>query len=124
MSAFELNALTMWRQLPWAGRFAITAVTAIVVLLVLIWALTGFGGLGLDARATVGAVLGIVFAIGLAVALMTLIFYSNRGGTDDLVADAGVPGAQDEEERIAPLTVAVPSETLSRHANTAFRNPR
>jgi hypothetical protein len=33
--------------------------------------------------------LGIVFAIALAVALMTLIFYSNRSGMDDLVADAG-----------------------------------
>jgi hypothetical protein len=97
MSAFELNALTMWRQLPWAGRFAITAVTAIVVLLALIWALTGFGGLGLDATATVGAVLGIVVAIALAVGLMTLIFYSNRSEMDDMVAEAGKPAVQNEE---------------------------
>jgi hypothetical protein len=87
----------MWRQLPWAARFPIAAATAIVFLLVLVWALTGFGGLGLDATATVGAVLGIVFAIALAVALMTLIFYSNRGGMDDLLADAGETGFQNGE---------------------------
>jgi hypothetical protein len=93
-----LNALTRWRQLPWTVRFAIAATTAIVTLLALIWALTGFGWFGLDATATVGAVLGIAFAIALAVALMTLIFYSNRSGMDDLVADAGKPTVQNEED--------------------------
>jgi hypothetical protein len=92
-----MSALAMWRQLPWAARFAIAATVAIVFLLALIWALTGYGGLGLDATATVGAVLGIVFAIGLAVALMTLIFYSNRSGMDDLVAGAGDPEARDAD---------------------------
>jgi hypothetical protein len=84
-----MSALTMWRQLPWLARFPIGASAVIVLLLALAWALTGFGWLGLDATASVGAVLGIVFAIALAVALMTLIFYSNRSGMDDLVADAG-----------------------------------
>jgi hypothetical protein len=93
-----MSALTMWRQLPWAARFPISATTAIVVLLVVIWALTGFGWLGLDATATVGAVLGIVFAIALAVALMTLIFYSNRSGMDDLVSDAGEPDVRNGED--------------------------
>ncbi len=93
----EMTVLAIWRQLPWAARFATATATAIVVLLALVWALTGFGGLGLDATATFGAVLGIVFTIALAVALMTLIFYSNRSGTDDLIADAGRPGAQDGE---------------------------
>ena len=98
MWTFKTNALTMWQQLPWAARFPIAATTAIVVLLALVWALTGFGGLGLDATATVGAVLGIVFTIALAVALMTLIFYSNRSGMDDLLADAGEPGVQVGED--------------------------
>jgi hypothetical protein len=93
MPTIKLNALAMWRELPWPAKFAMTAVTAIVVLLALAWALTGFGGLGLDATATVGAMLGIVFTIGLAVALMTLVFYSNRSDMDNLVADAGKPGA-------------------------------
>jgi hypothetical protein len=88
----------MWRQLPWAARFPIATTTAIMILLGLIWALTGFGGLGLDATATVGAVLGIVFTILLAVALMTLIFYSSRSGMDDRVADAGEPAVQDAED--------------------------
>ena len=73
-------------QLPWAARFAIASTLGIVILLALIWALTGFGFLGLDATATVGAVLGIVFAIALGVVLMTLTFYSNRIGQDYLVA--------------------------------------
>ena len=94
----EMSALTLWRQLPWAARFPIAAATAIVTLLALIWALTGFGWLGLDATATVGAVLGIVVAIGLAVALMTLIFYSNRSGMDDLLADPREPGVQDGDD--------------------------
>jgi hypothetical protein len=94
----QMSALTMWRQLPWVARFPIAASTAIVILLALVWALTGFGWLGLDATATVGAVLGIVFAIALAVALMTLIFYSNRSGMDDQLADAGKPGDTNGEE--------------------------
>ncbi len=89
-----ISALTMWRQLPWPARFATGTATAIMVLLAVVWALTGFGGLGLDATATVGAVLGILLTIALAVALMTLIFYSNRSGTDDLIADAGKPVAE------------------------------
>jgi hypothetical protein len=91
------SVLVLWRQLPWAVRFAGAATIAIVVLLALIWALTGFGGLGLDATATVGAALGIVFTIALAVSLMTLVFYSNRGGMDDLPAGAGDQGVQDGE---------------------------
>jgi len=94
----KISALTIWRQLPWAARFAITAFAAIVVLLALTWALTGFGGLGLDATATFGAVLGIVVAIALGVGLMTLIFYSNRSGMDGLVAEAGQSGVTDGEE--------------------------
>jgi hypothetical protein len=94
----QTSALTMWRQLPWAARFAIAAVTNIVILLALVWALTGFGGLRLDATATVGAVLGIVLTIALAVALMTLVFYSNASGMDDLVAQAEKPGVQGGED--------------------------
>jgi hypothetical protein len=94
----SMSALTMWRQLPWVARFPIAATAAIVILLALIWALTGFGWLGLDATATVGAVLGIVFAIALAVALMTLIFYSNRSGMDDSFADTAEPDVQDGED--------------------------
>jgi hypothetical protein len=94
----SMSALTMWRQLPWAARFPIATTAAIVITLALIWALTGFGGLGLDATATVGAVLGIVFTIALSVALMTLIFYSNRSGMDDAGADAGEPGVQGGED--------------------------
>jgi hypothetical protein len=94
----QMNALTMWRQLPWVARFPIAATTATVILLPLIWTLAGFGWLRLDATATVGAMLGIVFAIALAVALMTLIFYSNRSGMDDLVAEAGEPGVQNGED--------------------------
>lgn len=97
MGTVTSSALTLWRQLPWAARFASAAMTATVILLALVWGLTGFGGLGLDATATVGAVLGIVFTIALAVALMTLIFYSNRSGMDDLVADVGKPDVQDGE---------------------------
>jgi hypothetical protein len=89
----------LWRQLPWAARFAIAATSAVVILLALIWALPGLGGLGLDATATVGAVLGVVFSIALAVALMTLMFYSNRSGMDDLVGDAGKPGAGEDGSR-------------------------
>ena len=94
----KMSALAMWRQLPWVARFAISATTAIVFLLAVIWALTGFGGLGLDATATVGAVLGIVFTIALAVALMTLIFYSNRSGMDDFLANAGDSVVQHTED--------------------------
>jgi hypothetical protein len=57
--------------------------------------LSGFGGLGL---APAGAVPGIVFTIVLSVAPVTLMFYSNRSGMGDVVADAGEPGAQKGED--------------------------
>jgi hypothetical protein len=93
-----MSALMVWRQLPWVARFPIAATCGVVVLLALIWALTGFGGLGLDATATVGAVLGIVFTIALAVALMTLIFYSEGDGMDGSLAEAGKATIQSGED--------------------------
>jgi hypothetical protein len=42
--------------------------------------------------------LGIVFAIALAVALMTLVFYSDRDGMGDLLTDAGEPGVHSRED--------------------------
>jgi hypothetical protein len=94
MWTIQSRALTMWRQLPWVARFPVAATAATVTLLALSWVLAGFGWLKLDGTATVGAVLGIVFTIALAVALMTLIFYSNRSGMDDLVGNAGEPEAE------------------------------
>ena len=70
----------------------LAATTAVVILLALIWGLAGSGS---TRPPPFGAVLGVVFSIALAVALMTLMFYRNRNGMDD----SRLPGT----EKMAPV---------------------
>ncbi len=100
------TVLDLAGQLPWAARFALAAAAGVVLLLAVIWAMTGFGSLG-STRPPRWARAGHHFAVALAVALMTLIFYSNRSGQDDIVAgvaqldlpDGGETSVQEREDR-------------------------
>ena len=69
----------------WAARYVIGSTGGVAALLLLIWAFFGFQSLGLDVPGTIALILGVVLTISVAVALMALIFYSNRSGRDDMV---------------------------------------
>jgi hypothetical protein len=58
---------------------------AVVVLLVL-WAMTGFHGLGIDPVPGVALVLGSIGATALCVCLMGLLFYSDTSGRDEAIS--------------------------------------
>ncbi len=78
--------MNQWYTLPRIARFSIVCVAAVVAIVAICWIVFGFGSLGLDATATVAAMLGILFTVGLGVGLMALVFYSNRSGQDDVAS--------------------------------------
>ena len=61
----------------------------IMAAFVLCWIVFGFGSL-LGPKLSVAYFLGVTFTVGVGVGLMTLVFYSNRSGQDDVVQDAAV----------------------------------
>jgi hypothetical protein len=67
----------------WTISFAITSIAGIAVVLFAVWAMDGFENLGLDTAGTVAVIAGILFTSGLGVALMALIFYSDRSNVDE-----------------------------------------
>jgi hypothetical protein len=70
--------------------FAGACVGAIAAVLLVIWATVGFAGLGLSGHGVVAITMGIIFSTAIAIALMALIFYSNRSDQDETVHNAGV----------------------------------
>jgi hypothetical protein len=80
-----MTLIRAWPLRSWAGRFLLGSTGGAAALLLAVWAVSGFQRLGLDGPATIALTLGIVLSIGLAVALMALMFYSSRTGRDDAV---------------------------------------
>jgi hypothetical protein len=81
--------------------FSTTCVGAVVIVLFMIWALDGFTSLasqGLSGGVLVALILGIVLTTGLGVALMGLVFYSDRSNQDEAVYHASGPEAPDGRE--------------------------
>jgi hypothetical protein len=74
----------------WIVGFASACVGAIGAVILLIWATVGFGALGLSGHGVVAITLGITFSTAIGVALMALIFYSNRSHQDETVHQAGI----------------------------------
>jgi hypothetical protein len=77
----------------WVIYFAVTALCGIGAVLILLWAFSGVHGLGLDAAGTVALMLGIVVTSALGVALMALVFYSDRRNVDGDAHDTVVGSA-------------------------------
>ena len=86
----------------WVIYFAVTALCGIAVVLLLLWAFSGFHGL--DAAGTVALMLGIVVTSALGVALMALVFYSDRSNVDEDVHDTAVKST-DAEKKSASTTL-------------------
>jgi hypothetical protein len=69
--------------MKWIFTFSVGCVGAIVAVLAVLWAANGFGTGGLSGNGIAAIVLGVTFSVLLAVALMALVFYSNRSGQDE-----------------------------------------
>jgi hypothetical protein len=67
----------------WVVSFVVASVGGLAVLLLVLWALNGFHGLGIGLAGTIAVALGVLFTGGLGVALMGLIFYSDRSHADE-----------------------------------------
>jgi hypothetical protein len=73
----------------WVLIFAVSCVGLLAFVYLAIWVFNGFHGIGLDLAGTIALTLGTIVAAGLGVALMGLVFYSDRNGYDKQAADAG-----------------------------------
>lgn len=71
--------------MKWIVTYSLACVGAIVAVLALLWASNGFSTGGLSGHGIAAIVLGVTSSVLLAVALMALVFYSNRSGQDDQV---------------------------------------
>ncbi len=80
----------------WLMLFVGSALGLIAVVYFLLWAFNGFHGLGLDLDATLALTLGTIGTAALGVALMALVFYSDRSGQDQDVHDIHDAGQKPE----------------------------
>jgi hypothetical protein len=75
----------------WVVTFAAFNAALIAVVLAMLWAIGGFEDSGLSAHGWVALFLGITLTSALGVALMALVFYSDRKNYDDDANRAGRP---------------------------------
>jgi len=85
LSAGVFNRLTVYNggAMRWVVSFVVASVGGLAVLLLVLWALNGFHVLDLGLAGTIALALGVLFTGGLGVALMALIFYSDRSHADE-----------------------------------------
>ena len=86
----------------WLIGFGASSLGAVGAVLLILWAIDGFRGLGLDTAGTIAVVIGVTFSCGLGVALMSLIFYSERSNTDVDVYRVAIndPGGATERDPV------------------------
>ena len=78
-----MRTVTRSSPIRWAVTFVAASLGGIAAVLLVLWGLNGFHSLGIGATGTIALVLGIVFTSGLGVALMALMFYSDRSNIDE-----------------------------------------
>jgi hypothetical protein len=78
----------------WLAYFAILSLALFATVLLVLWATGSFEGAGLSASGWAALFLGITLTSALGIALMALVFYSDRQGADDRAYQAG-----DSDER-------------------------
>jgi len=69
----------------WILYFVVGAVALMGFVLLVLWASTGFQRLGIGTVGLVALIIGSVLTAALGIALMGLVFYSDRSGADELV---------------------------------------
>lgn len=70
------------RRIMW---FSVACAGAMALVMAIFSATVGFSSLGLSGHGAIAITLGITFSTALAIALMALIFYSDRHGQDGAV---------------------------------------
>jgi hypothetical protein len=71
--------------MKWILNYSLICIGAIVGVLAVMWASSGFSTGGLSGHGIAAVVLGVTVSVGLGVALMALVFYSDRSGRDQQV---------------------------------------
>jgi len=69
----------------WIFYFVAGAVAFMAFCLLVLWASNGFQSLGIGTAGLIGLILGSLLTTALGIALMGLVFYSDRSGTDEFV---------------------------------------
>ena len=69
----------------WVIWFSAGCAGMVAAVLFLLWAASGFSGLGVSGHGLAALILGVLVSTGVGVGLMALIFYSNRSQQDEAV---------------------------------------
>ena len=69
----------------WIVQFSLICAVGLGLVLMGVWAFEGFATFGLHGAAAIALIAGVVFSCAMGVALMALMFYSQRSGRDDKV---------------------------------------
>ena len=75
----------------WAKILLASVAGMIAFVFGMLWLLSGFHGLGVDATVGTALILGTAVTTALGVALMGLLFYSEESDVDKTVRDASTP---------------------------------
>ncbi len=67
----------------WVVKFVLACNLAVVMVLVIAWAAGGFAYVGVHGGAAIAFAVGVVIACEFLIALMALLFYSDRSGQDE-----------------------------------------
>lgn len=84
-------------HMRWIVGFIVGCSVLISIALLILWALMGFGDLGVTGHGLVALILGIVFTTALGIGLMALSFYSDRSGQRDEVERPDTDGCHDAD---------------------------
>jgi hypothetical protein len=85
----------------WLTGFVIASAAAVGAVVLGLWLANAMPGAELGHHAMIALTLGILFSTALGIALMALIFYSNRSKQDEVAHDAGL-GSPVKSGRIDP----------------------
>ena len=73
----------------WIIYFVAGAVALMAFVLLVLWASNGFQDLGIGTVGVIALIMGSLVTTALGIALMGLVFYSDRSGTDEFVYRTG-----------------------------------
>lgn len=73
--------------MKWAVTFIASSLGIVALVLVSLWAVQGFGNLGMSTNGVIAMILGAALTAALAVGLMALVFYSARSEHDEAIRD-------------------------------------
>ena len=82
----------------WITYFVGGAVALMVFVLFLLWASNDFQDLGIKTVGMIALIIGSLVTTALGIALMGLVFYSDRSGTDEFVYYTGDSKLPEREE--------------------------